>query len=141
MANLNENRRLMEAQIKSLRNINEAVQVGLTSSNVSKLMNQLQKIVGVEFVAKKYQQGRVEKGHELRMKGGFYQINVTERGLENSWNVYINQADGGTGQPKADSHIFDEMESEEDAMKGVLKLAKMKRIADILKMTSKDTGK
>jgi len=121
MANLNENRRLMEAQIKSLRNINEAL--GMTKGKDNRLMKDLENIIGneVEYTTKK--NGRVSVITSFSVPGGKNKLEV-EEDMDGMWVVTLRAKKGMKIWANEFDFGFSDIKDEETAMKAAMKMAK-----------------
>ena len=121
MANLNENRRLMESQIKSLRNINEAL--GMTKGKDNFLMKALEAIIGSEVEHKTKKNGRVSVITSFSVPGGKNKLEV-EEDMDGMWLVTIRAKKGIKIWANEFEFGFSDIKDESTAIKAAIKMVK-----------------
>ena len=119
MGNINENRKLMVENMKSVRAqlLNESL--GLAKNNIEKIKIQLSKILGSDIVVKKDNEGS-RVSHTFSVRGGKYGIYIDEA-YDGVWNVYTVKENGFPDKGSAD------LDDEGDAIKELLRLAKKEK--------------
>lgn len=134
MANINENRKLMVEQMKSVRAqlLNESL--GLSGRGIEKLQIQLSKILGSEINVKTESGGSARMAHIFSVPGGIQSLYVDEA-FDGVWNVYTQKENGFV-----DKSFDNELEEEDDAIKDALKLAKKEK-SKLIKVNPKFKGK
>lgn len=116
---LNENRKLMVEQMKSVRVqlLNESL--GLAKNNIEKIKIQLSKILGSDIVVKKDNEGS-RVSHTFSVRKGIQGIYIDEA-YDGVWNVYTVKENGFPDKGSAD------LDEEGDAIKELLRLAKKEK--------------
>ena len=116
---LNENRKLMVEQMKSVRAqlLNESL--GLAKNNIEKIKIQLSKILGSDIVVKKDNEGS-RVSHTFSVRKGIQGIYIDEA-YDGVWNVYTVKENGFPDKGSAD------LDDEGDAIKELLRLAKKEK--------------
>jgi len=119
MGNINENRKLMVENMKSVRAqlLNESL--GLAKNNIEKIKIQLSKILGSDIVVKKDNEGS-RVSHTFSVRKGIQGIYIDEA-YDGVWNVYTVKENGFPDKGSAD------LDDEGDAIKELLRLAKKEK--------------
>jgi len=121
MANINENRILMDKQIASFKTVNEGM--GMSSGNGNRLMKDLENIIGGEIEHKTKKNGRVSVITGFSTPGGKNTLDV-EEDMDGYWVVTLRAKKGMKIWANEFEFGFSDIKDEATAMKAAMKMAK-----------------